>query len=85
MKKDRKQTQEIADTTTPQLTEAMKEAFIRFLEYHPAKRFSKNLRKLLVEHLMCAGAVEADYLPHILLDLEGLFDLLDVAEEEWQG
>lgn len=67
----------------PVLSEVMQEAVIRFLEYHPAKRFSKNLRRMLIEHLMYDGAVESIYLYETLMDLEGLFDLLDVAEEEW--
>lgn len=65
------------------LNKRMKEAVIRFLEYHPARRMSKNLRRMLVEYLMYQGAVESTYLRETLMDIEGLFDLLDVAEEEW--
>lgn len=67
----------------PVLSEALQEAVIRFLEYHPAKRFSKNLRRMFIEHLMYDGAIESIYLYETLMDLEGLFDLLDVAEAEW--
>jgi hypothetical protein len=65
------------------LTKTLKEAFIQFLEYHPAKRFSKNLRRMLLMHLSHIEAVESIYLDETLRDLEGLFNLLDIVEEEW--
>ena len=68
-------------TVSPRL----QEAFVRFLEYHPAKRFSVNLRSWLLEFLMYDGSAEAEYLYHLLTDLSGLFDLLEVVEEEWNG
>ena len=66
------------------LNKTLKEAFIQFLEYHPAKRFSKNLRRMLLMHLSHIEAVESIYLDETLRDLEGLFNLLDIAEEEWK-
>jgi hypothetical protein len=66
------------------LNKILQEAFIQFLEYHPAKRFSKNLRRMLLMHLSHSEAVESIYLDQTLWDLEGLFNLLDVAEEEWK-
>src|SRR4051812_44425781 len=68
-------------TVTPRL----QEAFLRFLEYHPAKRFSVNLRSWLLEFLMYDGSAEAEYLYHLVTDLSGLFDLLEVVQEEWKG
>ncbi len=68
-------------TVSPRL----QEAFIRFLEYHPARRLSVNLRTWLLEFLMYDGSAEAEYLPHLVTDLSGLFDLLDVVQEEWKG
>jgi hypothetical protein len=68
-------------TVTPRL----QEAFIRFLEYHPAKRFSVNLRSWLLEFLMYDGSAEAEYLYHLVIDLDGLFELLEVLQEEWKG
>lgn len=68
-------------TVTPRL----QEAFIRFLEYHPAKRFSVNLRSWLLEFLMYDGSAEAEYLYHLVIDLDGLFELLEVVQEEWKG
>ena len=60
---------------------AVQEAFLRFMEYHPASRFSRNLRKMLLEFMMHDGAVEALYFKDLIYDLEGLFDLLDEIEE----
>lgn len=68
-------------TVTPRL----QEAFLRFLEYHPAKRLSVNLRSWLLEFLMYDGSAEAEYLYHLVTDLSGLFDLLEVVQEEWKG
>lgn len=51
-----------------------------FVENHSARRFSKNLRKMLVEFLMYDGAMEAIYLKDLLWDFEGLFMLLDSIE-----
>lgn len=57
------------------------EALTRFIEYHPAARFKKNIRKMLLEFLMTEDGVEKTYLNDLLYDLEGLFELLDVIEE----
>jgi hypothetical protein len=55
--------------------------FLRFIEYHPPRRFSRGLRKMLMEFMMQDAAVEAFYLRDLLYDLEGLFELLDAASE----
>jgi len=67
------------------VTARLQEAFVRFLEYHPAKRFSVNLRSWLLEFLMYDGSAEAEYLYHLVIDLDGLFELLEVVQEEWSG
>ena len=64
-------------TVTPRL----QEAFVRFLEYHPAKRFSVNLRSWLLEFLMYDGSPEAEYLKDLVVDLDGFFELLDVVQK----
>lgn len=64
------------------LSEPLKEALVHFMEYHPAKRFSKNLRNMLLEFLMFEGATESKYLPDLLYDLDGLFQFLEVMQEE---
>lgn len=58
------------------------EQFERFYEYHPARRLSRNLRSLLLEFLMYDGSTEAEYLRDLVIDLDGLFALLDAMEEE---
>ncbi len=63
-------------------SDLLKEEIIRFMEYHPARRFSKNLRNLLLEFLQFDGAMEAGYLNDLLYDLEGLFTLLDAIQAE---
>ena len=68
----------------PVLSKIILEAFVQFLEHHPAKRFRKNLRRMLLEHLLYDGARESIFIYETLVDLDGLFELLDVAEEEWR-
>lgn len=36
---------------TPSLSPELTDEVLRFIEYHPAKRFDKNLRKMLIEFL----------------------------------
>ena len=64
----------------PILSTSLQEEILRFMEYHPANRFNRNLRKMLLEFLMQDGAVESLYLDDLLYDLEGLFQLLDAME-----
>lgn len=66
----------------PSLSPALEEEVLRFIEYHPAKRFDRNLRKLLIEFLQFDGASEAEYLNDLLYDLEGLFALLDAVQAD---
>jgi hypothetical protein len=67
--------------TSPELIEK----FERFIEYHPARRLSRNLRSLLLEFLMYDGSSEAEYLKELVVDLDGLFELLDVVDEKYKG
>jgi len=46
-KKSKKPVERKAEPVGPILTKSLKEEFIRFIEYHPAKRFTKNLRTML--------------------------------------
>lgn len=63
------------------VTEDLQEEFLRFMEFHSAKRFSRNLRKMLLEFMTNEGALEAAYMKDLLYDLDGLFDLLDAVQE----
>lgn len=66
----------------PVLSPDLQEEIIRFMENHPPKRVSKNLRSMLMEFLMKDGAVESEYFNDLLYDLEGLFEMLDMMEGE---
>lgn len=57
-------------------------ALARFVEYHPPKKFSRNLRKMLLEFLLTEGAGEGLYFQELLYDLEGLFELMDEIEAD---
>lgn len=70
--------------STPKLSKPLKEAFKTFLEYAPAARLNRNLRKMLTAWLL-SGNECALYYEDLLIDLEWLFELLDVAEEEYQN
>src|SRR5882672_6934084 len=76
------------ETTTlpqePKITKAIKEELIRFMDYHPAARISRNLRSMLLEFMTDEGATEVMYLPDLLYDLAAFFDLLDVIKEEYE-
>lgn len=56
--------------------------FMRFMDFHEARRLSKNLRSMILEFLMHEGALEAVYLKELLFDLEGLFLLLDAIQAD---
>jgi len=64
------------------ISQRLLEQFERFYEYHPARRLSRNLRSMLLEFLMYDGSAEAEYLRDLMIDLDGLFSLLDTMEEE---
>jgi hypothetical protein len=57
---------------------------VRFIEYH-TKRFIVSLRSWLLEFLMYDESAGAEYLYHLVIDLDGLFELLGVVQEEWKG
>ncbi len=66
----------------PPLSGRLTGEFADFVEYHSAKQFRRNLRKMLLEFLMHEQSVESIYLKDLLYDINGLFDLLDVIESE---
>lgn len=69
------------DAPRATISQDLLEQFERFYEYHPARRLSRNLRSLLLEFLMYDGSTEAEYLRDLVIDLDGLFALLDAMEE----
>jgi hypothetical protein len=48
------------------LSTPVKDKFIDFIEQHPARRVSLNLRRMLLEFLMIEHSVEAMYLNDLL-------------------
>lgn len=72
-----------AKAQQPVLSDRLQEAFIAFLEHHPLQRFTPNLRRMTLQFMMTGGA-ESIHLFDLLLDLDGLFDLLTIAETEMQ-
>lgn len=64
------------------LSKAMKDAFILFLERHPPNRVSHNLTSLLLEFISIRETSDLPYLQDLAFDLQGLFELLDLAERE---
>lgn len=73
--------QRIAVSEQPTLSPHVQEAFIKFIEKYPARRLSRNLRNLLLEFLMYDGSNEAPYLQELVVDMQGLFQLLETLEE----
>lgn len=71
--------QESIQQNVPSLPLPLQEAFLTFLENHPPKPFSHNLRNMLLQFLQYDGATEVLYLQDLLFDLEGLFGLLEDA------
>lgn len=67
----------------PVLSDRLVTEFVQFMEYHPARHFRRNLRKMLMEFLMHERAIESGYLKDLLFDIDGFFDLLDVIESEF--
>jgi len=81
LKKSQK-AEQLDDHVDQKLKRLMGDEFMRFIEYHPAKRLSLNLRKMLLEFLQFDGSIEASYLQDLLYDLDGLFDLLELVQSE---
>jgi hypothetical protein len=68
-----------AITKEPVLSEALQQEFLHFVTHCPVKRFSRNLRSMLLEFLLASGG-EAPYLKDLVIDLESLFCLLNAVE-----
>lgn len=66
----------------PGSSQALQKAFSDFIENHPAKRFRKNLSRMILAHMIYESHSSSPYMAETLLDLEGLFVLLDAIEEE---
>ncbi len=71
-----------AKSKAPILSASLEEAFSDFIENHPAERFRKNLSRMIIAHMIYESHSSSPYMAETLLDLEGLFVLLDAIEEE---
>lgn len=69
----------------PGYSQALQTAFSDFIENHPAKRFRKNLSRMIIAHMIYESHSSSPYMAETLLDLEGLFVLLDAIEEETEA
>lgn len=65
----------------PVINVTLQKAFTDFVLYCPARRFSRNLRSMLLNYLLQAETKEPE-VKELLVDLEILFRLLEVIEEE---
>lgn len=68
----------------PIVNDVLQKAFADFVLYCPARRFSKNLRSMLLKYLVLSE-IKEEKLKEMLIDLESLFKLLEVMEEERPG
>src|SRR5260221_2323113 len=76
-KKQKKRSKPVS-SAEPLLTKPLRDKFLHFLEYHPARRFSINLRTMFLEFLMCDGSIEASYLQDISY---AVFCLIKINED----
>jgi hypothetical protein len=82
VQRQRRQTVRGADKPAPAYNARLKEAFMLFMQIHPAGTLSKNLRNMLIEYLMTPSGTESDDLYETLAGLEALFMLLDAIEDD---
>jgi hypothetical protein len=68
----------------PVLSDRLQNEFIEFLKVSPPKKAKTNLRRMVIDWMILGAGSESIYLPEILLDLNALFELLDIAEEEFK-
>lgn len=64
------------------LPKRLREEVKQFFEYTPPARLSRNLRKLLTAYLILERDGESLFREDLFIDMENLFDLLDVAGDE---
>lgn len=82
MKKDSRKKKPRIASNEFLISDTLQNELLRFIEYHPAYRFNRNLRKMLLDYLMHESSLEDLYIKDLLYDLQGLFELLDAIEME---
>jgi hypothetical protein len=58
--------------------------FAVFLQHFPPKEFSRNLRSLIIEFMHSQLDGSADFATQVLLGVDGLFAVLNKAEDNWR-
>jgi len=66
----------------PELSKHLTEQVVHFMETTHAERLSKNLRNLLIEHLIVQKDGYSFDLEDLLIDILSLFELLHEIESE---
>ncbi|MGF6849699.1 hypothetical protein QFZ51_004934 [Chitinophaga sp. W3I9] len=64
------------------LSKEFKKAVREFFEYHPAKRVNRNLREVFMTYASYSLDVIPLNMDDIIWDIQGLMELIDVAEDE---
>lgn len=55
---------------------------MRFIEYHPPSRVSRNLCRMLLQYLTMDDATENLFFKDLIHDLDGVFELLEALQAE---
>lgn len=55
-----------------------------FLQHNPPKEFNRNLRSMLIAFMTTQLGGVSDYTERLLIELNGLFTVLDKAEDDWK-
>ncbi len=63
-------------------SEKLEKQTVAFFEYVPPTRFSRGLRNMLVDYLSLQADGNRAFMDDLLIDIQLLFDLLDVAADE---
>ena len=69
----------------PNYSPVLQAEITKFFEFVPPARLSRNLRKLVLTYLSLQKDAHNMDMEELLLDIQLLFDLLDVAGEELAG
>jgi hypothetical protein len=62
-------------------SEKLAEELVSFFELVPQWRLSRGLRNLLIDYLSMRPDGQCSYMEDLLVDIQYLFELLDVAED----
>jgi hypothetical protein len=66
------------------LSKEVQVEFAVFLQQFPPKEFARNLRSLVIEFMQSQLDGSADFTAQMLPAMDGLFDVLNKAEDNWK-